>query len=959
MSRLAPKAVTDLIERFERNSRAYLSTAYNETQVRREFIDPLFHAMGWDVSNEQGYAEAYKDVVHEDSITVEGAAKAPDYSFRIGGTRKFFVEAKRPATLLKTDAPAAYQLRRYAWSAKLPLSILTNFREFAVYDCRQVPAASDSASLARITYIPWQELAERWNDIISVFSPDAIRLGAFDEYAESTRRKRGTAAVDDAFLQEIGAWREALARNIALRNAGLSQRELNFAVQRTVDRIVFLRICEDRGLEDYGRLRELERVPGIYKQLCNLFRQADDRYNSGLFHFKKEHDHHEAPDSLTLTLTIDDKVLRTIIQRLYYPDSPYEFGVLPADILGQVYEQFLGKVIRLTAGHRAVVEDKPEIARAGGVYYTPTYVVEYIVGQALDPLLAGKTPRQVSRMRVLDPACGSGSFLIVAYQHLLDWHLSHYLSDGPEKRTKELFRGQRGEYLLATAERKRILRNNICGVDVDPQAVEVTKLSLLLKVLEGETSETISKQLRLFHERALPDLGDNIKCGNSLVSPGFQAAATQLSLLSEEDEYRINAFSWEDEFPEVCPSPGFDVVIGNPPYVYRNATEELLTGYYRSEYQVAEGNYDLYKFFIERCLQLLRRGGRLGYITSATFLIQPSFEKLRRLCLVDSSVIQLAPLGPGVFKRATVDTTILVLSPDAPSADHEVEVVAPIRPDDLASTPPYRIPQRRFARNPGCAIDYRLSEEGARLVARLVTGFPSIESGYEFGVGINTGFIRDELTAGTRVDARYHPMIPGSGISRYGPVRTSKWILYDAAYVRARGSLGRTLPAERLLNSDKILVVRTRNLSLKRRIVATIDRTRAYNLNRLSNIIARDGYRLEGLLGILNSSLFNWLFSTRFFDYEVKPVYLRVAPLADSNDVELGARVSRIMDLRRRLEVVRTGHEAEAVARQLKNTDREIDAIVCRLYGLTTRETLMINESPYGGALEDVGDPAS
>jgi hypothetical protein len=214
-------------------------------------------------------------------------------------------------------------------------------------------------------------------------------------------------------------WRDTLARNIALRNPSLSQRELNYSVQATIDRIIFLRICEDRGIEAYGRLRGLVSGQNVCAHLREIYVEADHRYNSGLFHFEDERGRSDAPDRLTLSLAIDDKPLKDILRRLYYPESPYEFSVLPADILGQAYEQFLGKVIRLTAGHRAVVEDKPEVKEAGGVYYTPTYIVKNTVGR----LLEGKTPKQAADLRILDPACGSGSFLIGAYQHLLDRYL--------------------------------------------------------------------------------------------------------------------------------------------------------------------------------------------------------------------------------------------------------------------------------------------------------------------------------------------------------------------------------------------------------------------------------------------------------------------------------------------------------------------------------------------------------
>ena len=213
-----PPIILDLVERFERNSDAYKSGNYNETQARREFIDPMFKALGWDIDNEQGYAEAYKDVIHEDAIKVGEATKAPDYCFRIGGTRKFFLEAKKPSVDIKHDVSPAFQLRRYAWTTKLPLSILTDFEEFAVYDCRFKPDQKDNAALGRILYIPYTEYAIRWNEIAGIFSRDAVLKGSFDKYAESSKAKRGTADVDSEFLQTIETWRKELAENLALRN---------------------------------------------------------------------------------------------------------------------------------------------------------------------------------------------------------------------------------------------------------------------------------------------------------------------------------------------------------------------------------------------------------------------------------------------------------------------------------------------------------------------------------------------------------------------------------------------------------------------------------------------------------------------------------------------------------------------------------------------------------------------
>lgn len=640
------KIIEELVERFRDNEKAYCNPHYNETQTRREFIDPFFAALGWDVDNRRGYSEAYKEVIHEDAIKVKGGTKAPDYCFRIGGNRKFFVEAKRPFINIHDDAEPAFQLRRYAWTADLRLSILTNFRQLAVYETRSEPRQIDKASVGRVKYLEYTDYAQEWDSIVSIFSLEAILKGSFDRYAESTTVKKGTARVDTAFLQVIEEWRTALARNFALRNPSLTPVELNYAVQRTIDRILFLRICEDRGIEDYGSLRKLN--SDIYRQLVDRFQQADEKYNSGLFHFHKEHDRLEPPDEFTLTLKLDDAPLRAIQKQLYYPDSPYEFSVLSADILGQVYEQFLGKVIRLTDGHRAVVEYKPEVRKAGGVFYTPTYIVKYMTTKAVGALCQDKTPKDVANFTILDPACGSGSFLIVAYQYLLDWHLNWYVANDPAKwakgRHQALYQTGPSTWRLTTTERKRILLNNIYGVDVDAQAVETTKLSLLLKVLEGETSETVGQNLRLFHERALPDLGRNIKCGNSIIALDLYMQP-ELPELDARERYRINTFDYQEGFPEIMKRGGFDCIIGNPPYVDIKTLPEVEVEYLFANYKTANNRINLFAAFVEKSLILLRQSEfSFSMIVPTAIIAQESYKALREMILEKAHIDQLVRL---------------------------------------------------------------------------------------------------------------------------------------------------------------------------------------------------------------------------------------------------------------------------------------------------------------------------
>ncbi|CDG51744.1 Type II restriction enzyme, methylase subunit (fragment) [Halomonas sp. A3H3] len=355
----------------------------------------------------------------------------------------------------------------------------------------------------------------------------------------------------------------------------------------------------------------------------------------------------------------------------------YEFSVLPADILGQVYERFLGKVIKLS-GKRAVIEEKQEVRRAGGVYYTPSYVVRYIVENTVGTMLSGRTPNQVSGLdgrskdksplRIVDPACGSGSFLIGAYQYLLDWYLDQYISDGPQKHANgsnpKLLESARGNWRLTISERRRILLTHIYGVDIDTQAVEVTKLSLLLKVLEGETADAIARQMDFFNIRALPDLGSNIRCGNSLIGTDFYQK-NLLSSLSEDDQIALNVFSWEDEFPFLRESGGFDCVIGNPPYLYSAGHTQI--EYFEKVYRFSQYQTDFYVYFTEKGLLLLRKNGVIGYIIPDSWLNSDNFSLMRTKMLENWHTEKICTFGYKVFRDANIENTIFIARNSAPS----------------------------------------------------------------------------------------------------------------------------------------------------------------------------------------------------------------------------------------------------------------------------------------------------
>jgi len=984
--------IKNLIKCFKNQIDTYKQSDYNEAQTRLDFINPFFMALGWDVNNEKGVSETYRPVVHETPLKIGRATKIPDYSFRVGGVRKFFVEAKKPSINLKNDPEPAYQLRRYGWNAKLSLSIVTNFAEFAVYDCRIKPESTDKASTARVWYLQFTDYLEHWEELQERFSFDAVWQGKFEQYATAQKNTKGIIEVDTAFLAEIESWREKLAHNIALRNPNCSPRQLNFAVQQIIDRIVFLRICEDRGIEDYGRLLSLQNGVQIYQRLFRLFREADERYDSGLFHFKAETGRKE-PDILTPGLTVDDNILKDILKNLYYPDSPYEFSVLGADILGQVYERFLGKVIHLTEKHEVFIEEKPEVKKAGGVYYTPTYIVDYIVKQTVGILLKDQKVglrSRVNKLKILDPACGSGSFLLGAYQFLLDWHLEQYLQN-PKKwatgKNPRLYQAIGKTWKLTVSERKRILLNNIYGVDIDSQAVEVTKLSLLLKVLEDEQS--VISQLSLIKERVLPDIDNNIKCGNSLINNEFYQEQ-QLGLLDEETLYRINAFDWEAEFADAMKAGGFDVVIGNPPYVRQELLSES-KNYFQDHYQTYHGVADLYVYFIEKGISLLRENGIFGIIVSNKWM-RANYAQSLRQWLKQQCLIEIVDFGDlPVFQQVTTYPCILSVQRALPRTAFQVAQIKTLDFEDLKTEmAAYRIEQSSL-NDEGWSLANKKTQ--ALLDKLHLQGMPLKE--YVKGkiyrgvlTGLNEAFVIDAKTrekliaSDAKSEELIKPFLLGRDIKRYQPLSIERYlILIPKGWTKLKSQgtknawswLKRNYPslANHLQAFSKLAQKRYDQgeywwelrgcnyydeFEKPKIIIPAIVQKASYALDKLgfysndkTSIIASDDLYL---LGLLNSQVLDFILhsiaSTKRGGYfEYKPMYVQKLPIRPidfnnptdkANHDKMVQLVEIMLTLNQKLKTNLDSHSRTVLKRQIDATDRQIDNLVYQLYDLTKGE---------------------
>jgi hypothetical protein len=615
--------VTRLVEKFNRQRAHYLSTAYNETDVRAEFIDPLFEALGWDVSNRAGYGPHDKEVIREKS-EVSGRS---DYQFQLNGRVMFIVEAKAPhVPLERTDV--IMQAKKYAWNSKeTSVAAITDFEEFRLYDAtvKPDPKHPEVGLIFATKYTEY--LKPKTADDLWLLSKEAVAAGSIERLLKmSSVKQRERLPVDVAFLDDLTAWREKLAKAVFKIEPEIDPADLNSVVQVFLDRLIFIRFAEDhgilakRGLEDVARLWERSgKHRSIVNDLNALFHEVNDLLNGEIF---KPHQCEK------IDWDQEAALVAKIIQALY--DGPYRFDVIGVELLGSIYERYLGKTIRVTAT-RAMVEDKPEVRKAGGVYYTPKYIVEYIVEQTVGKLIEGKSPAQIAKLKILDPACGSGSFLLGAYQKLIEYHERWYagkrkgsavIARSRAAATKQsppgsneiaspsstarnptgtlrsdaeqlplLDAGEGGEYRLPLAEKAAILKNNLFGVDIDPQAVEITMMSLYIELLEGERGAIMDR-------RVLPPLQANIKCGNSLIGydirelgqtskmphafggtvsapeptrkKGSTRGSTPTTPITDEDLDRIKPFDWHSQregFGDILAAGGFDAVIGNPPYV--------------------------------------------------------------------------------------------------------------------------------------------------------------------------------------------------------------------------------------------------------------------------------------------------------------------------------------------------------------------------------------------------------
>lgn len=630
-----------LVARYEKSRDYYRSNKFNETMLRNEFLDKLFEILGWDIANMSGMSTNEREVLLEESLKADVAShsKKPDYTFRMFGERKFFLEAKKPSVDISTDDEPAKQVRRYGFTAGLRISVLSNFEDLYIYDTTFAVSEQDNLNVGLVRKYHYTDYEESIGELETLLGRESVYEGRFEANWDAIAPVEDHITIDIHFLLQINRWRLLLGKDILKVMPNIGMAELGDIVQSYINKILFLRVCEDRDIEKYKTLLAIASSKN-HRLLVDEFRAADRKYNSGLFNQE-----------------LSDKVVEDassafwiIIRQLYYPESPYSFAVLSSDILGRIYEIFLSKRFAIVDGDLTIV-NKPE-NEDRDIVTTPNFIVKSILAQTIGDDLDGKSEQELLGTKIADIACGSGAFLLEAYQYVCDKLVDTLLVNDK----KQLVQTSVNTYKLPFKTKRDILRHCFYGVDKDLNAVEACKFGLLLKLLEGENEDSLSD----IHP-ILPNIDGNVLYGNSLLSGNDVPGA-----IAEE----VNPYDFGDL--------RFDYIVGNPPYV---KTEDIKK-YTRKEYdcyprkyQTAWKQYDKYFLFIERGMSLLAANGRLGFIVPSKFMKVGAAEKLRGMIAQNHWLQAITSFGAHmVFSDKSTYSSIVVLSKTAVSNYKYVEV---------------------------------------------------------------------------------------------------------------------------------------------------------------------------------------------------------------------------------------------------------------------------------------------
>jgi len=859
---------------------------YNEAMTRKDFIMPLFSALGWDV---------YNDFIHNEVVEEEPAVKGTvDYSFRLNNIPQFLLEAKS----IKVDLDKiewAKQAVSYGWNMGIEWVILTDFEGLKLFNASwkvDIPHPN-----LEFTY---KEYLSRFDDLW-FFSKESFQKRELDKQAEKWGIRTKRIEVDEKLASDLIEWRKKLFDNFSQWNAKRTESEIDEAVQRILDRFIFIRSCEDRNIEPpilwpaFQRWQQdIWKHPNFLETLKPIFKEFDKKYNSNLFllHFCEE-------------LNTEGTPFFEIINGLYGDKESgvkYNFAAIKPDILGKVYEQYLGHLLQ-KAGKKG--EDIGKTKRKKhGIYYTPTFVVDYIVKSALGPVLDRcKTIHDLKKIKVLDPACGSGSFLVKALEMINDKY-------------KKL--GAKGDGFTKI----QIVTENIYGVDIDEQAVEIARLNLLLNVL--------NKQIKL------PLLSNNIKNGNSLIF----GTDKDLKKYFGKNFKEKKPFNWKEEFPSVFKQGGFDVIIGNPPWVESRKLEKRDKEYFKYKYNVATKQYDLFSIFIEKGISVLKNESPLGFIVPNRYITNLDYGDFRKFLLENCKLLQIIDVGEGIFEGVQMPASIIILQKSKDTKDHQVII------SEKINEAKHMKKQKEFLENKNFEFTIYENQKSLKVIKKVEANselFGNIVNNYR---GVEIGK-RSKLISAVKTKDNSAPFLVGEDLDRYR-IKNIHYLKLSSENVDYKDS--------NIYIGNKILVRKT-GLGIK----AYLDKEdlcviQVIYIFKLKNNLGK--YKEAYFLAILNSNLMNFYYFNRYGerDRKVFPhltqgkiLQLPIHKIDFSKSTEkikhdeIVILTNRMLKLNKEIQKIPKNSEKwYLIESEIKKVDRKIDQEVYKLYDLTPEEIKIV-----------------
>lgn len=923
----AYQEVQVLIDTFEENESIYKDTSkYSEAEVRTDYIDKFYIALGWDVRHEQQTNPFEQEVKVEVSQRQEGesGSKRADYAFYLAPNYKqpqFFVEAKQPSKALKNNKDFYFQTAKYGWNAGTGVSILTDFEEIVVINCILKPNYEEilKCKLLSFQYKDFRD-KEVFRKFYDIFSHDAVQEGKLRDYVKGITNGdiNETVSIDNTFLKYIEEKRLEMAQAIHAKNPDYDSYELTEATQKVIDRLVFMRFLEDKNIESENILYTISTDKDPWDRMMKRSAELDSKYNGIVF----------KPSILedAKFKGVDIEKFRAIAQDLDHKHTPFDFNYIPIHILGTIYERFLGNIIVIEQGD-IDIQMKPEVRKAGGVFYTPQYIVDYIVQNTIGKLIEGKKPEDIAQLRFADIACGSGSFLIGAYEYLLDYHTKYYNDKVAPKVAEKagcILDPKTNKYVLSIKQKQDILKNNIYGVDIDHQATEVTQMSLFLKLLEDETMATANQMQTLFKEKILPDMSENIKCGNSLI--GLDVVPNVLEL-SEDESRTLNPFDFRDEFEDVFNNGGFDAIIGNPPYVRNAMIESRSAAYYHDNYSVVTGQYDLYEIFIERSIDFLKYTGYFGYITPRFYQFNINSLAVREM-LLSNGLFRITEAGKA-FKDANTECSIMFLSKSNQNRKLDIYNYYPNEELTKIRTVDYKFFETLYSK----MFNSVMSTEQKAIIDIIRKDTINIEDCCYIRRGLEVGKTKVKAeTTGT-------PILLGYDTSRY-------CINYDNTVHELT-----EVEKARLQEFDSIekLLIRRVTSTLE----ATLDKNNYAFIKNLYGLKSNT-YNLSFILGLLNSKLLNWYFKVYFTTKkddifpEIQSYQIKLLPIPVINEKnkhlhdEIVDLVNQMLDAKVKETTAVSGTSKTMAQRVINSLERNINSKVYEIYGLSEEEIAII-----------------